>query len=55
MYQNGHLMSTRKINLLKKLLKKYKSPNLKDYERMWYDFPGTTFEYFRELVLEYSE
>ena len=54
-YDNRHVMSTRKINLLKKLIKKYRNPSLKDYEKMWYDFPGTTFEYFRELVLEYSE
>ena len=54
-YENRFMMSTRKINLLKKLIKKCKNASLKDYEKMWYDFPGTTFEYFRELVLEYSE
>ena len=54
-YENRFMMSTRKINLLKKFGKKCKNSSLKDHERMWYDFPGTTFEYFRELVLEYSE
>ena len=54
-YENRHIISTRKVNLLKKFGKKCKNPSLKDYEKTWYDFPGTSFKYFRELVLKYNE